>query len=342
MIEVIAGLTATWVANLALHSTAVLASVLGLAALARRRSAACELWTLRAGLVAVWCMPLTALAVQHYGWGWWVIVLHEPAAWGGAWGTTGWTHAAALAVYLALGGAWLAGSAVAGGCLLRDGLALGGLREGAWAASAGLSARVEMLAREVGVVPPRVGVSDRVQSPCVFGWVRPTLLLPGTRDGAEAVSDAVIAHELCHVRQRDALWRVAGRLAVVALCFQPLLWVLCRRMDAACESVCDDAAVLATRDRCGYAKELVRWSGAVGELPGRRLTMGAAAMRSQLGRRVRRIVDADRRLSTRLGWAEAGLIAAVVLVLALAANVVSLAHTQAAGLAGVAWVWCLG
>ncbi|MEO0588301.1 MAG: GH25 family lysozyme, partial [Planctomycetota bacterium] len=79
------------------------AAVLAMAQGARRRSAVCELRTLRMGLAAVWCMPLTATVVQHYGWNPWAIALPEPTLPGAAlgWGAGGSVASGAvLGVYL--------------------------------------------------------------------------------------------------------------------------------------------------------------------------------------------------------------------------------------------------
>ncbi|MEO0587387.1 MAG: M56 family metallopeptidase, partial [Planctomycetota bacterium] len=179
--------------------------------------------------------------------------------------------------------------------------------------------------------------------PCVFGCLRPTLLVPASTGGESVIGDAVLAHELCHLRQRDCVWRWAGRVAIAWLFFQPLLGVLCRRIDEVCEAVCDDAAVMMTDDRRGYARELVRWSGVGGDAGSEGLAMGAAALRSRLGRRIERVLQSsETRMSARGGRAEAVVMGLAVAAVAIGVNAVCLAHTTAAGLAGVAWVWCMG
>ena len=103
---------------------------------------------------------------------------------------------------------------------------------------------------------------------------------------------------------------------------QPLLWVLSRRIEETAEEVCDDFVVAFGADRGRYAGHLL-------ELAGRRLPplapagVGMISLRSLLARRIVRILDSTRSLSTRAGRR-------------------TLTATLLAGLAGTIFVGLLG
>lgn len=175
------------------------------------------------------------------------------------------------------------------------------------------------LARALGVAPPGVLRSPYLASPCLCGLRRPAILLPeGEDDPREA-----IVHELAHLARRDVSWNLLRRLAGALLWVQPLTWALSRRIEETAEEVCDDVVVALGADRSRYAGLLLEIAGR-SLPPGSPVLVGVVASRSSLGRRVRRILDASRPLSTGVG------------ARALAATaVLGLAGTLMAGLMGV-------
>jgi hypothetical protein len=148
------------------------------------------------------------------------------------------------------------------------------------------------------VAAPRVLRSPYVTSPCLAGWPRSTVLLPEADPSLPARD--VLIHELAHLRRGDAGWNLLGRLAEALFFYQPLVWILTRRLEAAAEEVCDDYVVQFGGDRSRYARGLVE----IAELS--TVPVGAAAvaivsLKSILAKRVIRIMDPSRSLSTRAG-----------------------------------------
>ena len=100
--------------------------------------------------------------------------------------------------------------------------------------------------------------------------------------------------------RRDGLWNLLRQLATTARWVQPLLWVLSRRIEETAEEICDDFVVAFGADRGRYAGHLL-------ELAERRLPplapsgAGMISLRSLLARRIARILDSTRSLSTRAG-----------------------------------------
>jgi beta-lactamase regulating signal transducer with metallopeptidase domain len=67
---------------------------------------------------------------------------------------------------------------------------------------------------------------------------------------------AVIAHELAHVKRRDALWRPAISVIPRAFFFQPLNWIAVERLRELSECICDEEAVAATKSPVSLAVAL--------------------------------------------------------------------------------------
>jgi hypothetical protein len=118
-------------------------------------------------------------------------------------------------------------------------------------------------------------------------------------DGDEDL-EATFAHELAHLARRDGLWNLLRRSATALFWVQPLLWVLSRRLETTAEEVCDDYVVELGADRARYAGHLLALA-ARNLPPVAPVSVGMIALRSMLARRVVRILDSSRQLSTRLG-----------------------------------------
>jgi len=96
--------------------------------------------------------------------------------------------------------------------------------------------------------------------PGVFGVFRPVLLLPEgiTQRLSPAQLQAVLAHELCHVRRRDNL-AMAIHMAVEALFwFHPLVWFIKARLLEEQERACDEEVLLLGGDPQVYAESILR------------------------------------------------------------------------------------
>ncbi len=215
---------------------------------------------------------------------------------------------------------WLLGAAVMVARLLVGQRRMTRLRATAVPAEPAALGLCRDLAARMGVVAPAVLRSPFLCSPCLDGLRRPVILLP--EDAGDNLRETFI-HELAHLARRDALWNLLRRSSMAVLWVQPLLWVLSRRLEGAAEEVCDDYVVQFGADRTHYAGHLL-------ELAGRALPpvapagVGMISLRSMLARRIVRLLDTSRALSTRAGTRAV-----------LAMLVVGLAGTVLAGLLGV-------
>jgi beta-lactamase regulating signal transducer with metallopeptidase domain/protocatechuate 3,4-dioxygenase beta subunit len=229
---------------------------------------------------------------------------------------------------------WLTASAVLLLRLGRSARRLNQLRSDAAPAEPAAQHACRELAALLHVAAPEVLRSPYLASPCLAGLRRPAVLLPEA-DPTLPVRDVLI-HELAHLRRRDGHWNLLRRLAEAAFFYQPLLWLLTRRMEVVAEEVCDDYVVQFGGDRERYARGLVE----IAELslvPAGAVSVGMVSLRSILAKRVLRIMDSSRSLSTRVG----NLLLAVVIAAGLAGVTVtglvglgspqSLAEGQASG-----------
>lgn len=105
----------------------------------------------------------------------------------------------------------------------------------------------------------RFASSRHVDSLLVLGWLRPVLLVPAGAFLAmppEAL-EALLIHELAHIRRGDYLANLVQTLAESILFYHPAVWWLSGRIRQEREHCCDDAAVQACGDPILYASALL-------------------------------------------------------------------------------------
>lgn len=159
--------------------------------------------------------------------------------------------------------------------------------------------------------------SARVATPMCLGLVRPVILLPlGFFANLDPLAaEAVLAHELAHIRRLDALVNAFQCGMEVLFFFHPAVWWISRRIRTEREHCCDDAAVLACGDAVLYAETLSRLDALRQRLP----AMALPANGGNLMERMRRLLQADQP-RFRLATPGLGLLAALALVCMLPAR----------------------
>jgi beta-lactamase regulating signal transducer with metallopeptidase domain len=115
-----------------------------------------------------------------------------------------------------------------------------------------------LIARARVSFPVRLVVSGFVQTPAVVGWLKPAILLPAAAITGIAPEhiEALLAHELAHIRRHDYLVKVLQRVAETFLFYHPAVWWLSRQIDAEREACCDDMAIGLTGDTLTYVSAL--------------------------------------------------------------------------------------
>jgi bla regulator protein blaR1 len=115
------------------------------------------------------------------------------------------------------------------------------------------SSRIEMpLSLEVRCLP---GLLE----PGVVGLFRPILLLPaGLRERLNSLQlEAVLAHELCHVRRRDNLMSAIHMIVEALFWFHPLVWWIGARLMEERERACDEAVLSLGNEPRDYVEAML-------------------------------------------------------------------------------------
>ena len=100
--------------------------------------------------------------------------------------------------------------------------------------------------------------STLVEVPTVIGWLKPVVLLPASALAALSPQqlEAILAHELAHIRRHDYLVNLLQTLVETLLFYHPAVWWLSRRIRIERENCCDDLAVSLCGDPVAYANAL--------------------------------------------------------------------------------------
>jgi beta-lactamase regulating signal transducer with metallopeptidase domain/HEAT repeat protein len=102
-------------------------------------------------------------------------------------------------------------------------------------------------------------VSSRVTAPIVFGHIKPVVLVPAAVLAGLSPSqlDAILAHELAHVRRHDYLVNLLQTVIETIFFYHPAVWWVSRQVRQSREECCDDIAVAACGDRRDYVEALL-------------------------------------------------------------------------------------
>lgn len=144
--------------------------------------------------------------------------------------------------------------------------------------------------------------------PAVIGWLRPVILVPASAFAGLTPEqlEAILAHELAHVRRHDYLINLLQAVVETLLFYHPAVWWVSRQVRQERESCCDDLAVSVCGDRLGYARALAALEG----LRTPRLAMGADG--GSLLRRIRRLAGAPEGIPETAGGAPVAWVAGVL------------------------------
>ena len=162
-----------------------------------------------------------------------------------------------------------------------------------------------------------VAVSPRVAGPITFGYRRPLVIVPPRVLAMDdALQEAIVCHELMHVRRNDWLTVIGEELVRTIFWFHPVLWWLINRIQLSREHVVDEAVVALTKSRERYVEAML--AVALSRSPLAFAPAPQFLRRRSLKRRVAHILQettmTTRRLITSIAAAAGVLIATSVLV----------------------------
>jgi beta-lactamase regulating signal transducer with metallopeptidase domain len=170
----------------------------------------------------------------------------------------------------------------------------------------------------------RIAQSPAVAVPVMVGWFKPMVLFPASvLSGLSPTQiEALLAHELAHVRRHDYLVNLLQSVVETLLFYHPAVWWVSRRVRLEREHCCDDIA-LGVCDRLVYATALSDLA-ALARPP----HVALAATDGSLLQRVRRILAAEDGPERGAGWLP------VLIAVALAALLVPAAIVERTNAAG--------
>ena len=187
--------------------------------------------------------------------------------------------------------------------------------------------------------PVKLVWSDYARAPFLLGWLQPVILLSVTEDGSAAIPasqvDAVLLHELAHLRRGDDLWNLVQQVVQILYWPHPLIWLAARLIAGVREQACDDLCVRWVGGAHDYRAALV----AVASRLVRRQTLsiptslGLAITRSSSSALVRRLAWIEQTRGARscvLAWPWRLTITLAVLGVAFVSSAVELTRARAA------------
>jgi beta-lactamase regulating signal transducer with metallopeptidase domain len=221
----------------------------------------------------------------------------------------GWAEERVTALLPWLVFAWLAGVALLASRFVGAWLLVLRLRRSA----APVAERFEQLLARVSEglrVSRAVGLCESalVEVPTVVGHLRPIILIPASAlvGLTPQQLEAVLAHELAHVRRYDYVVNLLQTMVETLLFYHPAAWWLSGCVRTEREHACDDAAVEATGDVLLYARALA----ALEQLRGACAPSAALALAANGGslmQRIQRLVNTDRRAHAHRPFATAAI-----------------------------------
>ncbi|MGA7400514.1 MAG: M56 family metallopeptidase [Candidatus Sulfotelmatobacter sp.] len=155
--------------------------------------------------------------------------------------------------------------------------------------------------------------SDRVRVPTAIGFLKPAVVIPAwaLRELSPVELNAILLHELAHLRRWDDWTNLAQRILSALLFFHPAIWWIGDRLSREREMACDDFVLAATSNPRGYAQCLVTVAEKSFLRRSVALAQAAVGRMQQTAHRVARILDADRPKATKVWKPALGLVSAV-------------------------------
>jgi beta-lactamase regulating signal transducer with metallopeptidase domain/peptidoglycan/xylan/chitin deacetylase (PgdA/CDA1 family) len=158
------------------------------------------------------------------------------------------------------------------------------------------------LCGEIGVsAKAKLRESAQVVAPVVVGWLKPVVLIPsGAFLGVTpAQLEAIIVHELMHVRRADFLVNFLQTLVEILLFYHPCVWWISREIRREREFVCDDLVVRFYGEPLAYARALANLEQFRQTAKQNAPQLSLAANGGNLMKRIQRILQKETETSAR-------------------------------------------
>ena len=152
----------------------------------------------------------------------------------------------------------------------------------------------EKVARQIGITKNiRLWISHNIDVPATIGFLKPIILIPlaSINQLSPDQMEAIILHELSHIKRNDYLINLFISIIETILFFNPFVVVLAKIIKRERENCCDDFVIQYQYDRHTYASALLSLEQY--RNTNFRLAMGATSGKKQLLHRVKRIMEVN-------------------------------------------------
>lgn len=149
------------------------------------------------------------------------------------------------------------------------------------------AAHERALAAVPNAPPARLLLSADVPAPLSWGVLRPVILIDADTLAEPETAAAILSHEVAHIARRDWLALMIAKTATALFWFNPLAWMMEKRLVQQMEEAADAHAATLV-EPVAYAQTLLGWErfGRAG-LPANSM----AHRRSSLGRRIHAVLE---------------------------------------------------
>lgn len=148
-----------------------------------------------------------------------------------------------------------------------------------------------------------VYLSDKVNTPCMFGIFRPAIYLTRQAVTDEKALKYILCHENTHYRHRDNWWAIVRALCVCLHWYNPLVWLAAHVSKQDCELACDEETImlLDASEKVDYGRVLLNFSISGGTFyDGLQLATTMSGGKKQLKERLQMIVSQPKRYISAL------------------------------------------
>ena len=160
----------------------------------------------------------------------------------------------------------------------------------------------ERVSRHIGINKKiKLWVSHHIDVPATIGFLKPVILIPVASINQLTVNqlEAIILHELSHIKRNDYLINIFISLIETILFFNPFIVLLAKIIKRERENCCDDFVIQYQYDRHSYASALLSLEQY--RNTSMRLAISATSGKKQLLYRVKRIMEVRRYSSFNYG-----------------------------------------
>ena len=160
------------------------------------------------------------------------------------------------------------------------------------------------ISNELGV-KPRVLICRDIESPAVFGFFYPHVLVPQWLEKEENEDKLrwVLRHELTHCKLKDTFCIFLKKISTTIFFFHPFIWFAAKKWEEYMELACDRAMVKSEEDAYKYADSLYKILEYIKEDKPMKLQDGLYATRTQIGKRIVVLLSGAIKSPARLGAA---------------------------------------